>query len=95
MKIALIRQMSSPDRERNTEKGIAALRQAAGQGAEVAAFPEFAGESFVTDPMGRVIAQAPRGEDHTLYADVDLGLLATCSARKHFLKDRRPEICPL
>ncbi|MCK7514308.1 MAG: M24 family metallopeptidase [Desulfobacterales bacterium] len=33
---------------------------------------EFAGESFVVDPDGRVIARAPRGRDHILYADCDL-----------------------
>jgi len=55
----------------------------------------FAGESFVTDPMGRVIARAPSGQDHILYADLDLSLLEQCSARRHFLRDRRPEIYPL
>ena len=52
----------------------------------------FAGESFVTDPTGRVIARAPKLEDHILYADIDLSLLGGSSARKHFLKDRRPDI---
>jgi beta-ureidopropionase len=52
----------------------------------------FAGESFVADPYGRVIAQAPGGEDAILYADIDFSSLAGCSARKHFLPDRRPEI---
>jgi beta-ureidopropionase len=55
----------------------------------------FAGESFVTDPMGRVVAEAPAGEDSILYADLDFTLLEECSARKHFLPDRRPEIYPL
>jgi N-carbamoylputrescine amidase len=52
----------------------------------------FAGESFVTDPMGRVIARAPKLEDHILYVDIDFGLLDACAARKHFLKDRRPDV---
>ena len=52
----------------------------------------FAGESFVADPFGRVIAQAPGGVDAILYADIDFSSLAECSARKHFLPDRRPEI---
>lgn len=56
---------------------------------------KFAGESFVCDPMGRIMTQAPSGEDGTLYADLDFTLLETCSARRHFLKDRRPEIYPL
>jgi len=55
----------------------------------------FAGESFVADPFGRVIARAPRGEDAILYAEIDYGLLADCAARRHFLRDRRPEIYPL
>jgi N-carbamoylputrescine amidase len=55
----------------------------------------FAGESFVTDPMGRVIARAPSGEDHILYADLDFSLLKECSARRHFMRDRRPDIYPL
>jgi N-carbamoylputrescine amidase len=55
----------------------------------------FAGESFVTDPMGRVIARAPAGEDHILYADLDFSLLKECAARRHFLLDRRPEAYPL
>ncbi len=55
----------------------------------------FAGESFVTDPMGRVIARAPAGQDHVLYADLDFSLLDQCSARRHFLRDRRPGIYPL
>jgi len=55
----------------------------------------FAGESFVTDPFGRVIARAPAGEDCTLYADLDLSLLEQCPARRHFISDRRPDIYPL
>lgn len=55
----------------------------------------FAGESFVTDPLGRVIARAPAGQDHILCAEVDYSLLPRCSARRHFLPDRRPEIYPL
>ncbi|MGD0308529.1 MAG: nitrilase-related carbon-nitrogen hydrolase [Acidobacteriota bacterium] len=55
----------------------------------------FAGESFVTDPMGRVIARAPAGQDYILYSDLDFSLLKECSARRHFLPDRRPDIYPL
>ena len=50
----------------------------------------FAGESFVTDPMGRVIARAPRDADHLLIADCDFGLIERSPARTHFLPDRRP-----
>jgi len=51
---------------------------------------EFSGESFVVDPDGRVIARAPRGADHILYAECDLGKNRSCHARRHFLEDRRP-----
>jgi predicted amidohydrolase len=50
----------------------------------------FAGESFITAPDGRIIAQAPRGEDYILIHDIDLEEIETCPARKHFLPDRRP-----
>jgi N-carbamoylputrescine amidase len=53
---------------------------------------EFAGESFVCAPDGRVIARAPEGEDHILYADIDLTEVAASHARKLFLRDRRPEL---
>ncbi len=53
---------------------------------------EFAGESFVVDPDGRVIARAPRGEDRILMADCDLRLNAASHAARHFLEDRRPSV---
>ncbi|MHC4472045.1 MAG: nitrilase-related carbon-nitrogen hydrolase [Planctomycetota bacterium] len=52
----------------------------------------FAGESFVCGPDGRVLAQAPRGEDAILYADLDLEEAADSPARRMFLRDRRPEL---
>jgi N-carbamoylputrescine amidase len=55
----------------------------------------FAGESYVTDPMGRVISRAPSCADCILYADLDYSLLEKSSARRHFLPDRRPAIYPL
>jgi N-carbamoylputrescine amidase len=51
---------------------------------------EFAGESFVVDPDGAVIARAPAGCDHILYADCDLARVAASHAARHFLEDRRP-----
>jgi beta-ureidopropionase len=48
---------------------------------------DFAGESFVCDPDGRVIARAPAGTDHILLADLDLSQLPTSHARRHFLRD--------
>ncbi len=53
---------------------------------------EFAGESFVTDPDGKVVARAPAGDDFILYADCDFAKNAASHARRHFLEDRRPEI---
>ncbi|OGD28098.1 MAG: carbon-nitrogen hydrolase [Candidatus Aminicenantes bacterium RBG_19FT_COMBO_65_30] len=53
---------------------------------------EFAGESFVADPDGRVIARAPRGSDHILYADCDFAKNAASHAARHFLADRRPPV---
>lgn len=52
----------------------------------------FAGESFVSAPDGTVIARAPRGEDHILYANLDLGAVHQSHARRLFLPDRRPDL---
>jgi beta-ureidopropionase len=52
----------------------------------------FAGESFIVDPSGRVIARAPRGEDAVLMADLDLSETTRSHARRLLLQDRRPEI---
>jgi len=52
----------------------------------------FAGESFVCSPDGRVLARAPQSEDHILYAEIDLAEAASSHARKLFLRDRRPEL---
>ncbi|MGI8785008.1 MAG: nitrilase-related carbon-nitrogen hydrolase [Acidobacteriota bacterium] len=56
---------------------------------------EFAGESFVADPLGRVLGRAPTGRDFALDVDLDFSLLDQCPARRHFLADRRPEVYPL
>jgi len=50
----------------------------------------FAGGSFVTDPEGKVIARAPEGEDSILLVDCDLSQVATATAKKFFMADRRP-----
>ncbi|MCH8275246.1 MAG: carbon-nitrogen hydrolase family protein [Armatimonadetes bacterium] len=52
----------------------------------------FSGESFVCSPDGTVIARAPSGEDHILYADLDLAAVGKSHARRLFLNDRRPEL---
>ena len=53
---------------------------------------EFAGESFVADPDGQVVARAPHGRDHILYADCDFARNAASHAARHFLADRRPPV---
>lgn len=50
----------------------------------------FAGESFVTDPSGRVVARAAAGTEDLLIADLDLGKCRTSHARNLFWRDRRP-----
>ena len=52
----------------------------------------FAGESFVCDPDGRVIARAPAMVDTILYADLDLPTTAGSHARRLFMRDRRPDL---
>jgi len=52
----------------------------------------FAGESFVCDPDGHVIARAGQGTDEILHADLDLSRVAESHARRLFLRDRRPEL---
>lgn len=52
----------------------------------------FAGESFVCDPAGRVLARAARGTDEILHCDLDLAEVPASHARRLFLPDRRPEL---
>lgn len=52
----------------------------------------FAGESFVCDADGNIIARAPLGLDHVLVADVDLARNEQSHARQLFLRHRRPEL---
>jgi len=52
----------------------------------------FAGESFVCDPAGTVVARGPAAEEAIVYADLDLSQVESCHARQLFLRDRRPEI---
>lgn len=46
MRIALVQQSAAESREENVEKGLAALREAAENGAELAAFPELSFSRF-------------------------------------------------
>jgi predicted amidohydrolase len=50
----------------------------------------FAGESFVCDPTGEVIARAGTGTDEVLVCDIDLQEVERSHARRLFLPDRRP-----
>lgn len=50
----------------------------------------FDGGSFVADPHGQLITQAPRGEDAILHAEIDLSACGRSHARRLFLRDRRP-----
>jgi N-carbamoylputrescine amidase len=52
----------------------------------------FAGESFVVDPTGRIVAQGRRLEEDLLVADLDLAACASSPARTLFWGDRRPEL---
>lgn len=52
----------------------------------------FAGESFVCDPTGNVIARAGQGTEEILICDIDLGLVEKSHARRLFMRDRRPEL---
>jgi len=53
---------------------------------------DFAGESFVCDPNGGIIARAGEGTEEILYADIDLSAVESSHAKKLFFKDRRPEL---
>lgn len=51
----------------------------------------FEGNSLVTDPKGRVVAQAPSGKAFILMASIDLDKCSDAPARTRFLADRRPD----
>ena len=52
----------------------------------------FGGESFVVDPEGQIVARAMALEDDLLIAEIDLERAARSTARRLFLRDRRPEL---
>ena len=52
----------------------------------------FAGESFVCDPAGAVVARAGKETEEILYADLDLAQVEDSHARRLFLRDRRPDL---
>ncbi|HEX4951971.1 MAG TPA: nitrilase-related carbon-nitrogen hydrolase [Thermoanaerobaculia bacterium] len=51
---------------------------------------EFAGESFVSDPEGRILARGASGTPDLVLADLDLGAVVTSTAKRLFLEHRRP-----
>jgi omega-amidase len=53
---------------------------------------EMIGSSCVYDPTGAVIAQAGRGEEDVLVADIDLGLATRTRAALHLFSNRQPEL---
>ena len=50
----------------------------------------FAGESFITAPDGKIITSAPSEKEAIIYADLDLDKLNDTHATNYFLRDRRP-----
>lgn len=55
-------------------------------------FLTFAGESFVCDPDGNIIAKAGKEKEEILYCNIDLAKVENSHAKKLFLKDRRTEL---
>ncbi len=52
----------------------------------------FAGESFVVNPSGHVMATGARLQDDLVVADLDLSTCAQSPARALFWRDRRPDL---
>jgi beta-ureidopropionase len=52
----------------------------------------FAGESFVVDPEGRILARGKSGEEDLVVCDLDLTQCHRSTARRLFWQHRRPEL---
>jgi N-carbamoylputrescine amidase len=52
----------------------------------------FAGESFVVNPRGTVVARARKLDEDLLITDIDLSECETSQARTLFWRDRRPDL---
>jgi N-carbamoylputrescine amidase len=50
---------------------------------------DFWGASFVADPYGRIVAEAPRDREAEIVAEVDSGTVETARQHWPFLRDRR------
>ncbi|MFZ5812792.1 MAG: carbon-nitrogen hydrolase [Thermodesulfobacteriota bacterium] len=60
-----------------------------GKGKHYGGTLEFWGSSFVADPMGRIVAQAPTDAEAILTAGIDPGLVEQTRRHWPFLRDRR------
>jgi len=54
-------------------------------------YMEFYGRSFVSDPWGRVVAEAKQGEEAVLTAELDLDEIKRARDILQFHRDRRPD----
>jgi N-carbamoylputrescine amidase len=52
----------------------------------------FAGESFVCNPAGEVVARAGQRTEEILICDLDIEKVSGSHARRMFFRDRRPEL---
>jgi N-carbamoylputrescine amidase len=52
----------------------------------------FAGESFVVNPQGQIVARGKRLTDDLVLTDIDLSECASSPARTLFWRDRRPDL---
>jgi N-carbamoylputrescine amidase len=52
----------------------------------------FAGESFISDPEGRIVARGAAGREELVVADLDLAACGTSTARRLFWRDRRSSL---
>lgn len=52
----------------------------------------FAGESFVSDPEGRIVVRGASGAEDLAVCDIDLAACTTSTARSLFWRDRRPAL---
>ncbi|MCP4246007.1 MAG: acyltransferase [bacterium] len=52
---------------------------------------EFYGTSYICDPRGQMLVEAPRGEDAIIVADLDLDQIREVRNTWQFFRDRRPD----
>ncbi|HEX6200865.1 MAG TPA: carbon-nitrogen hydrolase family protein, partial [Thermoanaerobaculia bacterium] len=67
---------------------FAALANRVGEEGELA----FSGESFVSDPEGRILVRGRAMEEDLVTAELDLAAVPASTARRLFLKHRRPAL---